>query len=627
MAHPAPAPAVTSSHGHVEPMPVAFLGRTSTLLMQDPRASLQRQLREVKAKLPPGWFIAAHFWDIESGGLDIEQRGHGAAHEAVDVGIPRDGGLAALLAEAGGPAPRFASVMCEDIERSGRDTFNALKLERQLSDAGIPLFATDEPINVEGTNATTILVRRVKQGIAEWYRFQLKEKAWRGFTQHALDGYNIGPVPYGYTAERIPHPNPMRAAQGKTKTRLVLDPPRARVVEAIYAWRIVDKLGIGSIVARLNTDPTAYPAPKQGQGWTAAAVVWILSNPKYTGYMVYGRTRRTPGYRKPAPVPPDQWLWSPQPAHQAIITRATWDTAQAIGAEHATSRDEPGMNTHPAARRSYVLRSRCRCRECNRRMAGVLVRPHTGHAGYVYYRCTHDPANPRHQAAHPDHPKTVRVREDDLIIAIHDFFTKRIFGPDRAELLARQLPDSAAEAADRRDQQADALRKQLHKIDAAEKAHTREIEALTTVDAPAPALVAWRTRIIERFTELEAERAAINEQLAALDRHTAHDNDPSLLDTLPQIPEGLPRLSPRMQAQLFAAFGLELVYNKQDHQVTIYATITPSTPTALAALINDSEPPTLAIPGLSLLAADIRLSISVHRSIGSAALRACQLPR
>ncbi|HEV2377930.1 MAG TPA: recombinase family protein [Streptosporangiaceae bacterium] len=612
MAHPAPTQ-VTSTSTPGEPMPVAFLGRTSTLLMQDPRASLQRQLREVKAKLPPGWFIAGHFWDLESGGLDIEQRGHGDAHQHVDVGIPRDGGMAAMLAEAGGPAPRFAAVMCEDIERSGRDTFNALKLERQLSDAGIPLFATDEPINVEGMNATTILVRRVKQGIAEWYRFQLKEKAWRGFTQHALDGYNIGPTPYGYTAERIPHPNPMRAAQGKTKTRLVLDPPRARVVEQVYGWRTVDKLGIRSITARLNADPTTYPAPKEGQGWTDAAVIWILANPKYTGYMVYGRTRRTPGYRKPRPVAPDQWLWSPTPAHEPVITRQVWDAAQAIGAEHATARDDTAPSTHPAARRSYVLRSRCRCRDCNRRMRGLLNRPHTGHTGYVYYSCTHDPANPRHHAASPDHPKSVRVREDDLLTAILDFFNRRVFGPDRAQLLARQLPDSAAEATARRQQQADALRTQLRQIDAAEKAHTREIEALTTTDAPAPALVAWRTRIIERFTELEADRAAINAQLAALDRQAGHDNDPTLLDALPMVPEGLARLSPRVQAQLFAAFGLELVYNKQDHQVTIYATITPSTPQALADIINDSEPPTPAIPGLSLLLPDTRLSVSAHR--------------
>jgi hypothetical protein len=128
-----PAPQATGS-APAEPVPVAFLGRTSTLLLQDPAASLRRQAREVHAKLPPGWFIAAWFWDVESGGLDLEQRGHGTAHQAVDVGLPRDGGLAALLAEAASPTPRFAAVMCEDIERSGRDTFNALKLERQLDE-------------------------------------------------------------------------------------------------------------------------------------------------------------------------------------------------------------------------------------------------------------------------------------------------------------------------------------------------------------------------------------------------------------------------------------------------------------------------------------------------------------
>ena len=70
------------------PVPVAFLGRTSTLVMQDPVQSLGRQLREVQAKLPPGWFIAAHYWDIESGGMDLDQRGHGTAHQGLEVGIP-----------------------------------------------------------------------------------------------------------------------------------------------------------------------------------------------------------------------------------------------------------------------------------------------------------------------------------------------------------------------------------------------------------------------------------------------------------------------------------------------------------------------------------------------------------
>jgi site-specific DNA recombinase len=596
MGHPAlpatEADGLTGASAPAEPVPVAFLGRTSTLLLQDPVASLNRQLREVKAKLPPGWFIAGHYWDIESGGLDLEDRGHGTGHQGLQVGIPRDGGLAGLLAEAAGPAPRFAAVMCEDIERSGRDTFNALKLERQLSDAGIPLFATDEPINVEGMNATTILVRRVKQGIAEWYRFQLKEKAWNGFKEHTIEGYNIGVPPYGYAAQRLPHPNPAKAAQGRTKTRLALDPVRAPVVAQMFTWRTVDKLGVTTICHRLNQEPGRFPPPQPG-GWITTTVYAILANPKYTGFMVYGRHRNTGrGRRRMRLVPPEQWIWSPQPGHPAIITRETWQAAQGIGAEHATSRDDPDSPTYPGGR-NYVLRSRCRCKDCNRRMAGNLVRPHPEHDGYIYYRCPHNPKNPRHVAAAPDHPTTVKVREDDLLSELGDFFATRIFGPDRAALLAAMLPANAAETTARREKETATLAKQLRKIDAAENAHAREIETLANLPHDSTAVTALRTRIIARFTELEAERTEISQRLKTLERAGQQDQDPALLDQLPMLGDILATCPPKLKAQFFHAFGIEVLYNKTKHRVTMRATITPSTPSTLAAIIEASEPPKL----------------------------------
>src|ERR1700728_3496528 len=332
------APPPQRSTAPAEPVPVAFIGRTSTLTLQDPAASLRRQVRECQAKLPPGWYIAAWFWDIESGGLPTDQRGHGSAHEQfAGIGIPRDGGLSDLLAEAASPVPRFAAVICEDIERSGRDTYYALQLEKQLTLAGIPLFATDEPIDVAGANATTVLVRRVKQGVAEWFRLQIKEKAWRGLREHSLAGWNIGTPPHGYAAERIPHPNPVKAAQGRTKTRLVIDPATAPTVEAIYTWRTVDKLGLPAIAIRLNASPALYPAPAGSDGWAPSSVDAILRNPKSTGHMVFGR-RRTQGGRR-VKVDPAEWLWTPKPVHPAIVDLQTWQAAQQIGAEHSTSRD------------------------------------------------------------------------------------------------------------------------------------------------------------------------------------------------------------------------------------------------------------------------------------------------
>ena len=47
----------------------------------------------------------------------------------------------------------------------------------------------------------------------------------------------------------------------------------------------------------------------------------------------------------------------------------------------------------------------------------------------------------------------------------------------------------------------------------------------------------------------------------------------------------------RLQQQLYHAFGLQLLYNREDQQVTCRATITPATPAALAAILNDSEHP------------------------------------
>ena len=127
---------------------------------------------------------------------------------AAAAGIPRDGGIADLLSEAKSPTPISRSWCVRTSSAAPADMYNSLKLERELQDQGIPIFATDEPFNIEGINATTVLVRRVKQGVAEWYRLQLKGKVWDGLKEHSLAGWNLGKVPIGYTGQKHPHPNP-----------------------------------------------------------------------------------------------------------------------------------------------------------------------------------------------------------------------------------------------------------------------------------------------------------------------------------------------------------------------------------------------------------------------------------
>jgi hypothetical protein len=92
-------------------------------------------------------------------------------------------------------------------------------------------------------------------------------------------------------------------------------------------------------------------------------------------------------------------------------------------------------------------------------MKGQTGFPEPGHPGYTYYVCTHNPKNPRHVAAYPDHAKTVKVREDHLIPVIAQFLDERVFGADRAAHLAATLPANHAEDAARRERQAAALHK------------------------------------------------------------------------------------------------------------------------------------------------------------------------
>lgn len=60
---------------HAKDVRVAWAGRTSTEEHQDPRQSLLRQLSRSKSALPESWVVVCHFYDVESGRMELERRG------------------------------------------------------------------------------------------------------------------------------------------------------------------------------------------------------------------------------------------------------------------------------------------------------------------------------------------------------------------------------------------------------------------------------------------------------------------------------------------------------------------------------------------------------------------------
>ena len=126
----------------------------------------------------------------------------------------------------------------------------------------------------------------------------------------------------------------------------------------------------------------------------------ILKNPKYTGYMVWGRSKRNGPGRSAAAlkVPADQWLWSPEPTHPALIDMATWKEAQDAGKQRGRVRDRET----PARRDARApLRGRIRHNQCHRVLT-PRARPYKDHVN-LYYACSPDMTDPRIAAKYPGH--------------------------------------------------------------------------------------------------------------------------------------------------------------------------------------------------------------------------------
>jgi hypothetical protein len=478
-----------------------------------------------------------------------------------------------------GNAP-FAGVICENIERAGRDMHDALRLEKELHAAGIVIFATDEPIDTAAPEASTILVRRMKQGMAEYFRYNVKAQLWEGLRQYTIGGHNVGPCPYGYAEDRTVHPNPMKASMGATRARLVPDPERGPWVTRIFEWRVYEQVSAHTIAQRLHQQG----APStDGKPWTPGGVYSILRNPKYTGRVVIGRRRnvgtgKRAGERKMRAVPREHWTWADDAnAHPALITMDLWEAAQLVGRQRGNVQDHQDQRP---GRADYPLRARIRCAQCNRRMCGHQNPGRGPGKEYYYYVCPHNPQSPRDHQAHPGHVRAA-VRERVIHGAI-DHLLAALLSGDRREALAAILPATAAEHDQQAGDRTQELRRQIAQNETAQNGLITQLERLG--GDTSPAAEAMRQRITSQFTDRYNQARDLQARLDDLQAAQPPADDPSLLDELPYAAASLADLPDDLKAKLYAAFGIQVLYRAHKGQATIWATITDATPGIVAAL-------------------------------------------
>ena len=543
---------------------VAFLGRTSTEDQQDPRQSLLRQLGNSKSAIPEPWVIVAHFYDVESGRMELAERGRKGNYERFDIPIARDGGVADLMEEAGRRDRRFDVVICESVSRVARRAFEGLSIERELERAEVPLFAANEPITLHGSRAQRILQRRINQSVAEYEVLNTLEQSWGGLCTHVREGWNIGKPPYGYKAKTYKHPNPTKAAKGHTKTRLEPDGVRGEAVTQMALWRYHEGLGYDTIADRLNADLAKYPPPEppgktRARGaWGKTSVYDVLRNPKYTGFQVFNR--RASRSRRGKVNDPVKWVWSNEPAHEPLIPTWMYDEMAARSQSRRGSRAENTPNTHPATKRTYVLRGMVFC-GCGRRMFG------NHRHGRAYYMCwprNNNRGRPDVYAIHNAH----YIREDDVLDAVARFFADRVFGPQRREIFAADLAGVDGRAARERD----AERQRLQRVVAdAAKRQESVLRQAQDGEPDDPFTKALRGT----YNDLEAQKATALDTIAQLDAaesaepRRANASDVELLDALPYLAVNLAEAPEPLLRRLFEITQLTVELQDDSDHVTI----------------------------------------------------------
>lgn len=549
-------------HAVTDSLRFAFYGRVSTEDNQDPTLSLPRQLANCQQAVERvGGTITAHYYDVESGDARLSSRGSGKGLRGFDIPIPRDGGLLDLLEDA--RDTRFEVVICESINRFARNPAVTFRSEEELRDAGVKLWAVDEPWE---ESFGSIVLRHVNVGLARGYLYELKVKSRQGIETAARQGRHAGgQTLYGYKFREERHPNPHKAAQGQKVKFLEPDEVRAPIVKMIFEDYITRGLSLGNIQKKLNSDLERFPPPESpdparrpGQ-WGRSSVWEVLHNPKYTGYQVWNRRQRKRGGKI---NPSEKWIWSDEPAHDALVSREMFDKAALTGIRNDNA--TRAVASHEEFRKhSYTLRSFLKCGVCGLRMHGRRRR------NVKYYVCE---TNRRQPGLAPvDHRKMVYVNEKKVAAKVVDFLQTRVFGYDRLFLMKAAL-DAEDPERDQANEHVERLTRELADL----RARTRRLMASLEGEDHGNELL---KDLKERLTELANLRAKKERELEAAESLANQRPDArtaeALMEALPLLEVDWELLSDEDFRQLLQILNFEARYNADTKELHVSVTLIP----------------------------------------------------
>lgn len=405
----------------------AFYGRVSTEDQQDPASSKQWQLhRSCQLIEPSGGVVVEEYFDIgQSRSLPWKRR-------------PESARLLATLARRD---RGFEAVVIGEPQRAFYGHQFGLTFP-VFTHYGVALWVPEVGGAIDPGSEAHDLVMMLFGGMSKGERTRIKTRVRTAMSAQAeMEGRFLGGrPPYGYRLVDVgPHPNPEKAGDGKRLHQLEAHPVTAPIVRRIFEEYLAGR-GYLAIAERLTADDVASPSGhdrernrhRHGLAWGKSAIRAILSNPRYTGYQVWARQRREEVLLDVEDVGAghqtimrwngeEQWVWSAEPSHDALVSMETF---RAVQARMVEARRGGKPRRGPKTERPYLLRGRLRCGLCGRKLQG------SWHHDEAYYRCSFGAEYAR--SAELDHPKVVYLRERDLLPHV-DAWLARIFDPENIE--------------------------------------------------------------------------------------------------------------------------------------------------------------------------------------------------
>ena len=325
-------------------MKFKLYARVSTEDRQDPKSSLDWQRHLAESLITAhGTIVATSFDHGQSRSLPWSRRSHASA----------------LLAELPDPDRGYDAVVVGETKRAFYGNQASLVLP-VFDHYGVGFWTPQLGGPYDPHSTIHKLIFNLDGGMSEDERERIKVRVRTAMEAQArLEGRFLGGrPPYGYQlADAGPHPNPGKAADERHLRVLVPDLATAPIVKRIFdEW--LGGRGLRLIAQGLTLDgvpsPSAHDRVRNshrcGVSWSKSAIRAILHNPRYTGFSVWNKQRKeevlldvrevADGYRtKQTWNPAEEWIWSTEPTHEAIVPMETWEAAQRHGTARTPTRE------------------------------------------------------------------------------------------------------------------------------------------------------------------------------------------------------------------------------------------------------------------------------------------------